>query len=594
MTRVRLLGRPRHEGGRQPRGQKSWALLARVALSDRPVARRELAFDLFQDADDPLGALRWSLADVRRSLAVPDALRGDRLRLNPDEIWLDVWALEDGTLDPDDIGGVLLDGVDLRNCPSFDTWLVLARARWRARSMEELRERALDRLTSDDPEGAATIAGRAAQLDPLDEAAQELFLRTLVAAGHEAQATVHLASSTATFAREGLPVSAALRQAARGTGTRPRTGLRAGVVAGSLLSAGTAALTAGAVDAGVETLRRAAEEVAGAGDDGLEAEILLALGGALIHAVRGFDGEGAVVLHRALGAARAAQRPEIVAEIHRQLAFVDVQAGRHASAARALLEARRQAAGVDDAALSARILALHGMNEADRGRHTAAITVLGESAALARQAGAIRQQAWSHGLEARSLLLSGHPEQARRAAEASMVLAREQRWNAFLPWPQVMRAQALAERGEWDAAHADAEQAFALACELGDPCWEGMAGRAIGVLAAQSGDEAGAREWLDDAQRRCDRVSDRYVWVSAYIALAAIECTLRDPAARLAAARRLYHAAVRADLPEFIAWSLVHQAEAGDAGRVPLARSAAAGVSSPALQTRVRALIGPG
>ena len=43
VTRVRLLGRPRHEGGRQPRGQKSWALLARVALSDRPVTRRELA-----------------------------------------------------------------------------------------------------------------------------------------------------------------------------------------------------------------------------------------------------------------------------------------------------------------------------------------------------------------------------------------------------------------------------------------------------------------------------------------------------------------------------------------------------------------------
>ena len=158
----------------------------------------------------------------------------------------------------------------------------------------------------------------------------------------------------------------------------------------------------------------------------------------------------------------------------------------------------------------------------------------------------------------------------------------------------VIRAQALAERGEWDAAPAEPEQAFALACELGDPCWEGMAGRAIGVLAAQSGDETGARDWLADAQRRCDRVSDRYVWVSAYIALAAIECTLRDPAARLAAARRLYHAAVRADLPEFIAWSLVHQAEAGDAGCVPLARSAAAGVASPALQTRVRALIGPG
>jgi len=45
------------------------------------------------------------------------------------------------------------------------------------------------------------------------------------------------------------------------------------------------------------------------------------------------------VLHRALLAARAADRPALAADILRELAFADVQAGRHASADRALREA---------------------------------------------------------------------------------------------------------------------------------------------------------------------------------------------------------------------------------------------------------------
>src|SRR5580698_7982499 len=99
--RVRLLGSPRIEEDGQscpaPRGVKTWAVLARVALAERPVGRRELAGELFGEADDPLGALRWCLADVRRSLAMPGLLRGDPLGLSPGELWLDVQALQDGS-----------------------------------------------------------------------------------------------------------------------------------------------------------------------------------------------------------------------------------------------------------------------------------------------------------------------------------------------------------------------------------------------------------------------------------------------------------------------------------------------------------------
>jgi ATP/maltotriose-dependent transcriptional regulator MalT len=240
-----------------------------------------------------------------------------------------------------------------------------------------------------------------------------------------------------------------------------------------------------------------------------------------VHAVRGSDGEGAVVLHRALLAARTAERPALAADILRELAFADVQAGRHTSADRALREASEHAC--DDPGLLTGILAIQGMNQADRGRHFEAAELLTESAVMARKAGRARQEAWSQGVLARSLLLAGQVQPAQEAAERSTAVALSERWNAFLPWPQVLHAQCLAAAGRWDEASQDAEHAFALACELGDPCWEGMAARVLGLLALHAGDLGAAQVWLADARRRCDRVPDRYLWVSAYIGLAQLE-----------------------------------------------------------------------
>jgi DNA-binding SARP family transcriptional activator len=592
-TRVRLLGPPRMEDDQQPRprGTKSWALLARIALADRALSRREIAAELFGSADDPLGALRWSLADVRRCLGVSTALRGDLLSLCADDVSLDVWDLDRGTLPASEIGGALLEGMEVRQSPGFDTWLLLARSRSAARSREELRRQALGKLESRDLEAAVAIAGLAARLDPLDEDAQELFLRSLVAAGHPGQAAMQWAACSATFSREGLTPSPALRAAAYPKCTRGFTGERAALVSRSLLEAGNAAIAAGAADAGIETLRRAVDTADDAGDPALQVEVLTALGVALVHGVRGFDGEGAIVLHRALAAAGDARQPSARAELLRELAFVDVQAGRHSSADRALTEAAALADKLADEVLGARIEAVQGMAEADRGRHGAAVILLQQSADVAGRAGSERQQSWSLGVLARSLLLSGHAVAAREAAEASIEASNRARWKAFVPWSQVIRSEALAEAGDWDAASQEAEVAYALSCELGDPCWEGMSARAIGMIAKHNGDLEGARSWISDARRRCDRVPDRYVWVSAYIGLAELELGLESgPTAARAAAERLREDAIRADLPEFLAWALIHQAELGDMAQAPLARAAAAGVSNPSLQARVAAL----
>ena len=64
---IRLLGPP-HADAAWARGNKPWAITAYLALAGGPVTRDRLISLLFEDADDPAGALRWNLGQVRRLL----------------------------------------------------------------------------------------------------------------------------------------------------------------------------------------------------------------------------------------------------------------------------------------------------------------------------------------------------------------------------------------------------------------------------------------------------------------------------------------------------------------------------------------------
>jgi tetratricopeptide (TPR) repeat protein len=298
-----------------------------------------------------------------------------------------------------------------------------------------------------------------------------------------------------------------------------------------------------------------------------------------------------VVLHRARALAEAAGDRALIADVLRELAFVDLQAGRHRSAEEALREASAHAEALDSPGLTAGVLGARGMCEADQGRHLAAAGLLFESALAAGKAGRPRQEAWSVGVMARSLLLAGDIDASLAAVERSFEICERARWNAFLPWPQALRAHCRAATGDWAGAQRDAEQAFALACQLADPCWEGMAGRAMALVAAESGDAPAARDWIIDARRRADRTSDRYAWVSGYVGLAHLEIAARQTPELIGSlADRLYDFAVRTDLPEFIAWALVYRAESGDPAGAGVARTLAAGIDNPALRARAAAL----
>jgi hypothetical protein len=79
--------------------------------------------------------------------------------------------------------------------------------------------------------------------------------------------------------------------------------------------------------------------------------------------------------------------------------------------------------------------------------------------------------------------------------------------------------------------------------------------------------------------------------VSGFVALGQLEIAARQqPELVMPLARRLYQQALRTDLPEFIAWALVYQAEAGDLASLPLAGALAAEITNPALRARAAAL----
>src|SRR5439155_1192822 len=82
---------------------------------------------LFEDAEDPLAALRWNLSELRRLLGNAD-LRGDVLELSLElTAYVDVEVVTFGTwaeaLWVPGLDRELLEGMSFSSSPSFDVWL---------------------------------------------------------------------------------------------------------------------------------------------------------------------------------------------------------------------------------------------------------------------------------------------------------------------------------------------------------------------------------------------------------------------------------------------------------------------------------------
>jgi DNA-binding SARP family transcriptional activator len=570
--------------GRQPRGKKAWGLLGYVLLAERPPSRRRLAELFFADAEDPLGALRWTLAELRRAIGVPEVLSGDPVvALLDDSMVVDV--LEDSMLLS---GGELLEGVDLDSCPEFESWLLVERHRLAGVIEAQLHQRTIELLAAGKAAEAVPFAAKAVEVNPQEQGNHELLIRSLAASGDRAGALKQMAICADLFRRElGVEASASLYESATigGPSPPPLSGRAAAV---SQLEAGRAAIVAGAVEAGLQCLRQATTLAVQCRDKTLEARALAALGGALVHAIRGHDEEGAIVLNEALLVAAAAGERATSVLAMRELGFIEVQAGRRKTGEEWLTKA--QALAESDAEHAA-ILGVRGMNASDRSDYAAAFEHLGASVELAARCGDRRQQAWSLSLVGRAHLLRSEHDEAAAALADTLLLVRQERWIAFQPWPQALAAELDLLAGRVDLAFEGFEQAWALGCQLGDPCWEGMAGRGLALSNTRRGDHTAATKWIELALDRAGTEPDRYQWVHAHVLDAATTAALNqgdDQRAGLLAAR-LASLAARCDLRELLVHAQLHLGRLGDRQAADSARYLSAGIDNPAL---LRSVIG--
>ncbi len=590
---IRLLGKPRIERDRVPvpgpRGRKTWALLAYLLLSESEPPRSRVASLLFSEADDPLGALRWTLADLRRTLGVADSVAGDPLRLSlPAGARADVVALTapaEGASFPYP-AGELLEGISFPTSPVFESWLGMMRRHLAGAARAMARDEALSCLAAAETGRAEELAAQLVADDPLDEAGQELLIRCLTRAGRREAAAQQLADCDALFRRElGQAPSPALRRAADETDLLGADAVGDSAVALAQLEAGQAALDSGAVEPGVEILRQACSEALASGDSPLAARCLAALGGSLVHAVRGRDEEGAVHLHEALRLAEAHGERAIAAAACRELGYIDVQAARAPSAGRWLTRATELAEGNEELCA---VLAVRGMALSDRAHYGAALDLLNKSVARAERCGHRRQAAFSLSLIGRVHMLRGDLALAVPPLDESLALVAAERWSAFQPWPQVLRAEVSLLTGRPDQAAEGLDHAFRLACRLGDPCWEGMGARLKGLLAAAEGDDARACAHLADARARATRVSDAYEWVHAHVldsaATLAVDRGAGDAAALVDSLAVL---AERGDLRELVVRAHVLRSRLGVPGTLAPARLLAAEIDNPALDALV-------
>jgi pimeloyl-ACP methyl ester carboxylesterase/DNA-binding SARP family transcriptional activator/tetratricopeptide (TPR) repeat protein len=168
-----------------PPSKKTRALLAFLAVSDRPQRRERLCEMFWEIPDDPRGALRWSLSKLRQIVNAPDAerLEADRnnVFMRKEGIALDYTAvarLAKADLAACELGeleqaaasfrGLFLDDLALPRCPEFEAWRVS-----HANEMELLRLKLLRQLIDrlrDDPERALPYAHALQALLPEDSA----------------------------------------------------------------------------------------------------------------------------------------------------------------------------------------------------------------------------------------------------------------------------------------------------------------------------------------------------------------------------------------------------------------------------------------
>ncbi len=593
---IRLLGRPSLEHpGRTPyrlRSRKSWALLAYLLLVEGSPTRSQLAGLLFAEADDPLRALRWSLAEIRRCLGDNASIDGDpvALRLSEDVV-IDIDVLGREWVDAIEavgLGAELLDGLVVRGAPAFESWLLSERRRVAAASESILHEAALGLMARGALDRACGFAVRAAAMSPLDENHQALLIRLYRLMGDDAAADRQYAAWTDLLETElgeapGVTIEAAMRER-----PRERVGVPTSPMIEAAIESGSATIAAGAIEPGVAALRSAVRLADAGRSTSLRSRSRQVLAEALIHSLRGLDEEGLAHLHEADRLAVEDDDPIGSALARAELGYVDFLRARYDRAVLWLREALNLADG--SPVVMAKAATYLGSVHSDTANYPQAIALLDLAARLSREAGDPRREAYALCMKGRVELLRGDLDEADHHLTTAVALAEREHWLSFLPWPQAFQGEVWLARHDPLHAAEIFQQAFARACQLGDPCWEGITARGLALVAEANGDTERAFETLLDARARSTRLADPYVWLDAHIldAMCSLGRKHRHPHTR-AWVDTLRELASRAGMRELTVRALLHSAAQGGTGDADAADLLAAEIDNPELHALVRA-----
>lgn len=591
---VQLLGAPVVRVGDSeappPPDRKTWGALTYLLLSEHPPSRQRLAELLFPEVGDPLAAVRWALASVRRLLGSEVAVAGDPVEVRcPAGMLVDVEVLTRGrwseAVNLPNLERELLEGVWFGALPAFELWLMGERRRLGAASAAVLREAAVATLARD-PDRAVGYAERLVAVDPLDENHHVVLVRALVSAGRTAEAGRRVESCVSLFASQLQAVPTGALRDALATRSREPAGVVTPAATRARLDAAEAAVAAGSWAEGTDLFRRAVIDSRRLHSPTLRARCLVGLGSALVHAARGHDEEGAASLHEGGELAEQEGELSLAATAWRELAWVELLRARYHRVWR-WLERAATAAGADPTEL-AWINLISGAAGTDLGDYPAALRDLVEAVQVADRAGLPAPAALARSFLGRLHLLRGDLDRAADELRHSIDQVRQVAWMSLLPWPESLLAEVELRRGDLTAAEEMFEHAFAMGRQLGDPCWESMGARGVGLVSALRGDLDAALPMLQDAPRFCRRLPDSYLWVEAY-SLDAL-CATAVAHALPSAPRwieELDRLAGRAGFRELAVRALVHRARLGDPAALSAARAAADGIDNPVLLAEV-------
>jgi tetratricopeptide (TPR) repeat protein len=316
-------------------------------------------------------------------------------------------------------------------------------------------------------------------------------------------------------------------------------------------------------------------------------ETRLVLAEALIHTLGGLDEAGVATLTEAERIAVEAGDLQAAAGARAELGYVDFLRARYDRAERSLTQVL-----ADTAATSARAKAMTylGSVASDRAEYPKAISLLQEATRASRAAHEPRREAYGLSMLGRVGLLRGDLDQAADHLGAAVRLAQRDHWLSFLPWPQALLGHVLLAQDDLAAATGCLEQSFARACQIGDPCWEGISGHGLAMLAEAEGDLERAIAILLDARSRGSRRADPYVWLDVHIldSLCALGRRL-EHAQTPRWVEEMHDRASRTGMRELLVRAMLHGAVLGSRGDAEMAAILATDIDNPELAAAVAA-----